>query len=83
MIQKKAVETLETVRKNERKEVLKMLNFWESSLVMIIRFLEIAKIVSIVIAIALLLQLIVYQMSNKKINLYKMINKKIDYLIRF
>lgn len=60
-----------------------MLNFWESSLVMIIRFLEIAKIVSIVIAIALLLQLIVYQMSNKKINLYKMINKKIDYLIRF
>ena len=60
-----------------------MLNFWESSLVMIIRFLEIAKIVAIVMTIALLLQLIVYQMSNKKINLYKMINKKIDYLIRF
>lgn len=58
-----------------------MLNLLEASIVMIIRLLEIAKIVAIAIVIALLLQLIVYQLSNKKINLYKMINKKIDNLL--
>lgn len=60
-----------------------MLNLLECSIVMIVRMLELSKILAITIVIALLLQLIVYQMSNKKINLYKMINKKIDYLIRF
>ena len=60
-----------------------MLNFLEASLIMIVRLLEVSKILVITIVIALLLQLIVYQLSNKKINLYKMINKKIDFLIRF
>lgn len=60
-----------------------MLNFWECSVVMIVRMLQISKYLLIAIAIALLLQLIVYQMSNKKINLYKKINKKINYLLRF
>ena len=60
-----------------------MLNFLEASLIMIVRLLEVARILAITIVIALLLQLIVYQMSNKKINLYKKINKKIDFLIRF
>ena len=60
-----------------------MLNFLEASLVMIVRFLEVARILVITIVIALLIQLIVYQLSNKKINLYKLINKKIDFLFRF
>lgn len=60
-----------------------MLNLLEASIVMIIRLLEIAKIVVITIAIALLVQLVVYQFSNKKINLYKTLNKKINYLLRF
>ena len=60
-----------------------MLNFLEASLIMIVRLLEVSKILVITIVIALLLQLIVYQLSNKKINLYKLINKKINYLLRF
>ena len=60
-----------------------MLNFLEASLVMIVRLLEVCKILALTIVIALLLQLIVYQISNKKINLYKLINKKINYLLRF
>ena len=60
-----------------------MLNLLECSVVMILRILQISKYLIIAIAILLLLQLIIYQFSNKKINLYKMINKKIDYLIRF
>lgn len=60
-----------------------MLSFLEASIIMIVRLLQVARILAIAIVIALLLQLIVYQMSNKKINLYKKINKKIDYLIRF
>ena len=76
------VETLETVRKTKERGV-NMLNFWECSIVMIVRMLQISKYLLIAIAILLLLQLIIYQFSNKKINLYKMINKKIDYLIRF
>lgn len=60
-----------------------MLNFLEASLIMIVRLLEVCKILAIAIVIALLLQLIVYQLSNKKINLYKLINKKIDFLFRF
>lgn len=60
-----------------------MLNFWECSIVMIVRMLQISKYLIIAIAILLLLQLIIYQFSNKKINLYKMINKKIDFLFRF
>lgn len=76
------VETLETVRKTKGRGV-NMLNFWECSIVIIVRMLQISKYLLIAIAILLLLQLIIYQFSNKKINLYKMINKKIDYLIRF
>ena len=58
-----------------------MLNFLEASLVMIIRFLEVARVVAIAIAIALLVQLVVYQMSNKKINLYKKFNRFMNNLI--
>ena len=60
-----------------------MLNFLEASIIMIVRLLQVARILAIAIVIALLLQLIVYQLSNKKINLYKKINKKINYLLRF
>lgn len=58
-----------------------MLNFLEASLVMIVRFLEVARILVITIVIALLLQLIVYQLSNKKINLYKKFNKLMNKII--
>ena len=76
------VETLETVRKTKERGV-NMLNFWECSIVMIVRMLQISKYLIIAIAILLLLQLIIYQFSNKKINLYKTLNKKINYLLRF
>lgn len=58
-----------------------MLNFLEASLIMIVRLLEVARILAITIVIALLLQLIVYQMSNKKINLYKKFNRFMNNLI--
>lgn len=58
-----------------------MLNFLEASLVMIVRLLEVCKILAIAIVIALLLQLIVYQLSNKKINLYKKFNRFMNNLI--
>ena len=58
-----------------------MLNFLEASLIMIVRLLEVARILAITIVIALLLQLIVYQMSNKKINLYKKFNKLMNKII--
>lgn len=74
------VETLETVRKTKERGV-NMLNFWECSIVMIVRMLQISKYLIIAIAIALLLQLIVYQMSNKKINLYKKFNRFMNNLI--
>ena len=60
-----------------------MLSFLEASLVMIVRLLEVARILVIAIAILLFIQFITYNLSNRKINLYKTLNKKINYLLRF
>ena len=58
-----------------------MLSFLEASVIMIVRLLQVAKILVITIVIALLLQLIVYQCSHKKINLYKKFNKLMNKMI--
>lgn len=48
-----------------------MMNVMEASVVMIIRLVQVSKLLLIALSIMLLIQIIIYQLSNKKINLYK------------
>lgn len=57
-----------------------MLNLMEASVVMFIRILQMSKIMLILISFLLILQLIIYQISNKRINLYKKIKRSIKSL---
>lgn len=57
-----------------------MLNLVEASIVMLIRLLQVSKLILILISIMLLIQLIIYQLSNKRINLYKKIKWRIKNL---
>ena len=57
-----------------------MLNLVEASIVMLIRLLQVSKLILILISIMLLIQLIIYQLSNKRINLYKKIKRRIKSL---
>lgn len=58
-----------------------MLNILEASVIMLIRLIQISKLLLIVLGIMLLIQLITYQLSNKKINLYKKFNKLMNKII--
>lgn len=57
-----------------------MLSFLEASLIMFIRLLQVSKLLLIVLSIMLLIQLVTFQLSNKKINLYKKFNKLMNKL---
>lgn len=56
-----------------------MMNVMEASVVMIIRLVQVSKLLLIALSIMLLIQLIIYQLSNKKINLYKKLLKVKNY----
>lgn len=58
-----------------------MMNVMEASVVMIIRLVQVSKLLLMALSIMLLIQLLIYQLSNKKINLYKKLLKVKNYFL--